>query len=300
MLCSGDAWRDRLCKDGHAIRECRLCGLVQLHPLPDASLCSALYGDAYFESPAAGIGYGDYGAQEAEYLETFAEDLRRIAAFVGGGSTLDVGCGYGYFLAAAEAAGFEAWGVDLAPLAVEVARRRFPGRVFAGSPADVAELARRRFDLVFASHVIEHVADPVGFLRDLAGRVSDSGVLVLVTPNVRSLLARVSGRRWVSFKVPEHLAYYSPATIRRLAAAAGLEVMAIDPAYQHYRLAFVAKRLRELVAPLDRLVPRIEERPVLRHRMVRVTSGSMRVIARPARRTGDASSRTAGTSAPAP
>ena len=40
----------------------------------------------------------------------------------------------------------------------------------------------QRFDVGFASEVIEHVPDPVAFVALLAARVADDGVLVLTTP----------------------------------------------------------------------------------------------------------------------
>src|SRR4029453_7290007 len=39
------------------------------------------------------------------------------------------------------------------------------------------------FDLVVSFQVIEHVPDPVGFLRGLAGRVAPGGELIVTTPN---------------------------------------------------------------------------------------------------------------------
>jgi len=280
LLCGRGELALQVRKDGYDVRSCESCGLVQLDPLPPAALRASLYGNAYFASEAREIGYQDYAAQETEYVTTFAEDLRCIAAWVPHGSVLDVGCGYGYFLQAAAAAGYHPFGVDVAGHAVQVAAKRFAGHVFEGVLETIPELAGRAFDVVFASHVVEHVAAPRAFVTGLADRLSERGVLVLVTPNVRSLLARLSGSRWVSYKFPEHVAFYDPHTIRHLLEASGLEVLTIDPAYQHYRLSFVAHRVRELIRPMDKLVPRVERHRLLRDRMVRVTSGSLRVIAR--------------------
>ncbi|MBV8642737.1 MAG: methyltransferase domain-containing protein [Candidatus Eremiobacteraeota bacterium] len=56
--------------------------------------------------------------------------------------------------------------------------------VWSGQP--YAELVgERRYDWIIASHVIEHVPDPVGFLRDCASVLAPSGVLSLVVPDKR-------------------------------------------------------------------------------------------------------------------
>lgn len=280
VLCGAGAFRDRHEIAGHAIRDCAACGLTQLDPMPPRALLDELYGDDYFGSSQAGVGYGDYASQEEEYLATFADDVRRIRAFAPGGSLLEVGCGFGFFLQQAAEASFEIWGIDASERAVAESARRFPGRVFRGAVGEVPELADRHFDVIFAAHLIEHISEPRPFVEDLAGRLAPGGHLVLVTPNVRSLLARVSGARWVSFKIPEHVVFYAPETIGRLLRNCGLEVRAVDPAYQFYRLPFLMQRVRELLRPADRLIPPFERWAPFRRRMLRVTSGSLRVIAR--------------------
>jgi hypothetical protein len=128
--------------------------------------------------------------------------------------------------------------------------------------------------------VIEHIPESNAFMADLVGRLNEGGVIALVTPNIESMLARVSGRRWVSFRLPEHVSYYSPSTIQCLLETAGLEVVSVKPAYQYYALPFLMYRIRALIHPIGKLIPQIETSALLRNRMVRVTSGSLRVIAR--------------------
>jgi len=198
--------RFRFRKEGYPIATCRECGLTQIHPLPPVEVLENLYEEDYFASGTEGHGYASYAEQEAEYLATFDEDLRRIADFVPTGTALDVGCGYGYFVRQALAAGYDAYGVDIAKEAVAVAEGELKGRVFQGTLENVEALRGLQFDIIFVSHLIEHVLDPVGFVSRLGNRVAERGILVLVTPNIRSPLARVSGRRWVSLKVPEHVA----------------------------------------------------------------------------------------------
>jgi SAM-dependent methyltransferase len=262
------------------IVECFDCDLVQLEVLPTPEELEALYAEGYFEGVGSDAGYEEYANQEQEYLATFDDDVRRIRDFVADGSVVDIGCGYGYFVRSALAAGLNAYGVDLSSDGIREAEKHAPGRVFRGTIDTVEALADRRFDVIFASHLIEHISEPRLFVEDLVRRLSDRGIVMFVTPNIDSWLARMSGPRWISFKIPEHVAYYTPKTIGRLLEGAGLEVVAIDAAYQYYRLPFLMSRIRELVNPVGRVVPRFEHWPSMRDRMLRVTSGSLRVIAR--------------------
>jgi len=280
MFCGDAELRRRYTKSDYHICTCASCNLTQLHPLPLLDAGADIYGDSYFSGADNAVGYEGYADQEREYLETFAEDVRRIGDFVPHGSVLDIGCGFGYFVRQASAAGYDAYGVDLSADAVQVAERHLPGKVFQGAFESVAELEGKRFDVIFASHLIEHIPDPRTFVANLAERLTVDGIVVFVTPNIDSLLARASRARWVSFKVPEHVAYYNPTTITALIESAGLESLAIDSAYQYYALGFLMKRIRELIDPVGRAIPRFENLGILRDRMLRVTSGSLRMIAR--------------------
>ncbi len=56
--------------------------------------------------------------------------------------------------------------------------------------------ASKPFDFVFATYVLEHVRDSVGFLQKAAAQLSDNGLLFIVVPNARALsrqLARHMG-----------------------------------------------------------------------------------------------------------
>jgi 2-polyprenyl-3-methyl-5-hydroxy-6-metoxy-1,4-benzoquinol methylase len=279
ILCgAGGPFRPRGAKDGYGIEECPGCGLVQLVPTPTPETLRALYEEeSYFGGE--GSGYSQYESQEEEYLATFREDVRRIGEFVPTGRILEVGCGYGYFLKAALDAGYDAYGVDLSPTAVKFAEERYPGRVFCGFVEEVPEIQGEKYDVIFASHLIEHVTDPAAFLRTARELLNPGGLVVMVTPNIKSLLSRVSGSRWVSFKIPEHVSYYDPATITELLRRTEFEVTTIDSAYQYYALPFVMTRIRELLHPASRLIPPFEKTGPFRNRRIRVTSGSMRVIA---------------------
>jgi 2-polyprenyl-3-methyl-5-hydroxy-6-metoxy-1,4-benzoquinol methylase len=58
-------------------------------------------------------------------------------------------------------------------------------------PDFASRLGLRRFELVTAIEVIEHVESAIGFLRNIAHLLAPGGVAVLTTPNVDSLPARI-------------------------------------------------------------------------------------------------------------
>jgi 2-polyprenyl-3-methyl-5-hydroxy-6-metoxy-1,4-benzoquinol methylase len=123
------------------------------------------------------------------------------------GSVLDVGCGNGDFLARMRDAGWSVYGVDFDPAAVQVARSR--GLDVTLATVDNVALDPRRYDLVAASHVIEHVHDPRSFLAELFERVAPGGTLWIATPNSESPVRRLAGAYWDKWEVPRHLQIFN-------------------------------------------------------------------------------------------
>ncbi|MXO96603.1 bifunctional 2-polyprenyl-6-hydroxyphenol methylase/3-demethylubiquinol 3-O-methyltransferase UbiG [Erythrobacter aquimaris] len=114
----------------------------------------------------------------------WAGDVRN-ARPLAGKSALDVGCGAGLLCEPLARMGAQVTGVDAAPENVAAASVHAEGigldiRYMAG---EIGSLDIGTFDLVTAMEVIEHVADKAAFVRELAARLADDGLMVLSTPN---------------------------------------------------------------------------------------------------------------------
>jgi SAM-dependent methyltransferase len=130
-------------------------------------------------------------------------------------SVLDVGCGSGDNLAALARAlpHLELCGADLSPEALALAARCAPGVRLRELDVQRDKLDEH-FDLVMAVYLIEHLADDVAALRNMAAMANR---WVLVTT--------VRGRMRRSEAAIGHLRNYSDGELRRKAASAGLEVL---------------------------------------------------------------------------
>ena len=102
-------------------------------------------------------------------------------------SMADVGCGGGLLCEPLARLGASVTGIDLAPASIEVAARhaRAAGLAIDYRVAAAEQLLAeaRRFDLVCAMEVVEHVADQETFLYECAALVRPGGGLVLATLN---------------------------------------------------------------------------------------------------------------------
>jgi SAM-dependent methyltransferase len=207
------------------LRRCAACGTVYASEYADPG---EVFVEGYFEG-----GAGSYGIDTAHprFQAFMAEVCARRCAFIeqlaGVGSLLDVGCGGGELLRAATARGWRAAGAEPMAEAVELARSRAPGAdIRAGLSSDVGFDARS-FDVVCAFHVLEHMPDSRAFLGELARFARPGGLVVVETPNYASLLRRRHGSNWIHLRPLEHLAHFTPQTMRAAFAGAGLDPVRI-------------------------------------------------------------------------
>ncbi|MFQ5802357.1 MAG: class I SAM-dependent methyltransferase [Candidatus Methylomirabilales bacterium] len=140
------------------------------------------------------------------------------------GRLLDIGCGAGHFLKVAKDSGWEVVGVEPAPPAVDHARKNVPDSVIhCGFLHECGDLVRGEpFDVVCSFAVIEHVIDPVGFLRRAIGLLKPLGLLCLSTPNMGGLVAKAIGKRFFFLTPPEHVSYFTIGAMERLLASQGM------------------------------------------------------------------------------
>lgn len=132
---------------------------------------------------------------------------------------LDVGCGAGTFLEASARSGWEAVGVEVSRTAAEHVRGR-GFEVFCGE-LENANCPDDHFDVVIASEVLEHVANPRAMLEAIARVLRPGGLLWTTTPHGRGISARILGLEWSNVCPPEHLQLFSVASIKALLSVAG-------------------------------------------------------------------------------
>ncbi len=101
-----------------------------------------------------------------------------------GKTALDVGCGAGLLAEPLTRLGASVTGLDAAPELIVAARDHAAamGLAIEYRAGELAALTGE-YDLVTCMEVIEHVADPAAFVRDLAARLARGGLLIMSTPN---------------------------------------------------------------------------------------------------------------------
>ncbi|MGQ0805356.1 MAG: class I SAM-dependent methyltransferase [Actinomycetota bacterium] len=197
---------------------CDDCHLVFMHPLPTRAELPGLYPSTYhnFDPPKNPI--------SRFLLNRYYEHQCAIARrhLPDDGSLLEIGCASGDILERMQRRGYhDVQGIELSLEACEHAWQRGL-KVFHGT-LDEFE-TDQRFDMIFMSHVIEHVLDPVATVAKITSLLKPGGVLYIETPNVGSLDARLWRRTWGLIHYPRHLYLFDRSTVRRLLERGGLAV----------------------------------------------------------------------------
>jgi 2-polyprenyl-3-methyl-5-hydroxy-6-metoxy-1,4-benzoquinol methylase len=228
--------------DPYKVVACSSCGLNYLSPRLTQEAILELYKDeAYYNSNISGQGYDEYLEISENWEKTFTFRLKQVAPYKSSGRALDIGCGPGYFLSAAQKMGFDVYGLDPSDYIVDMAKKTWGDRVQLGL-IESADYDRESFDLIVAFDTFEHIYDPKKFLKAIHGFLKPGGVLAITTPDPTSTLSKISGRNWVSYKLPEHVFYWSPETIRRILEE-NFEVLEIRKAGQYATLGFLFRRV---------------------------------------------------------
>jgi SAM-dependent methyltransferase len=105
-----------------------------------------------------------------------------------------------------------------------------------------AALPESSFDVVTLWDVLEHVTDPVQFVRLCTALLKPGGYLFANVPDLDSFQARVMGRRW-PLLLPEHFNYFTRESLELCGKKAGLNLRAFGRRPAFFSLDYFLYRL---------------------------------------------------------
>lgn len=231
-------------QNGRGLVQCQNCGLVYVGQQPDPEELYALYGETYFHNDESGeVGYTNYIKDETNIRKTVNRRFDHIEKFVQPGKMIDIGCAMGFFIDEASKRGWQVEGMDVSHFAVEYVKERFGHNVYQGS-LDTLELEEGAYDLVTMYDVIEHVPDPKAYMMRVASLLRSGGIFELATPDVDSIPAKLTGKRWIGYKLSEeHVYYFSVNTLRQMLDYAGFDVVHVRHIGKYVTLRLFLDRL---------------------------------------------------------
>lgn len=210
------------------IKQCSKCSLVFLDPQPSPELLRKHYPSRnYYAYNEIKKGLFEF---MREYLvrhyyspnifsliiSTFIQNVPALPSYVKNGRVLDLGCGTGETLLLLKKIGWDVYGLDMDGNAISIGKKRGLNNLKLGTYRDLVKYPDDYFDAIRLYHVIEHIDDPYLCLSLIGKKLKKNGELLIGTPNIESVVAKVFRNYWYNLDSPRHLFLFSPDTLGKL------------------------------------------------------------------------------------
>ena len=239
MMCGSDSYRlhERFGNNyQYSYVECSNCSNIYLNPRPvyNSDFTDAAY-DQY-GSTCEIMNSGDKNCDTAINIIKGKETVfQQIEGSYGKkGKILDLGCSTGGFMLAAEHFGWEPHGIDISRPMVEHVKNNlgFKAKVGQFEELDLSDWGK--MDVIYCSHVIEHIPHPLVWMETFKKHLKPGGLLVLDIPNqhapekkLQRLFKKIGLRKnkWDPVRTPDHLYEPHQKSMKYLAEKTGFNVI---------------------------------------------------------------------------
>ena len=135
---------------------------------------------------------------------------------------LDFGMGWGSFLIMAQSFGYQTFGVD-----ISIERRDFVKKFGVNCVENLSSFDNKKFDFIYCSDTLEHIGDPLGYIKTMTKYLSNSGYVFVSVPNGIHILNEKKydfSFRKIIYPL-EHINCFSHKSLVLLANQAGLKTV---------------------------------------------------------------------------
>jgi len=164
---------------------------------------------------------------------------------------LELGSGLGYLTYALNKEGYNIHGLDISNEAVEQAKNTFGDYYMCKDVHDYALEKPGSYDIVILTEVIEHIQEPIGFIKSIQKLLRKDGYMIITTPNKTLIPSDIV---WDSEAPPVHHWWFSEASMQYMANTLDLNIDFInlkDYYFKHPEAYKLKKRRKKLTrAPI--------------------------------------------------
>ena len=234
------------------IQKCTGCGHIYSSPYLKENILKYCYSSSPFDN--------SWQVADNFPLSTVRRYLNEAMPFLPDREcAMDVGCDVGFLLEVACEAGFKnVVGIEPNETAADRARVRLKSRpnvVILNESYSEQAVSPESASFISFVHVLDHLKQPNALLKAVYKDLKPGGVVIAVTHNIKSILARLTGRRFPPINL-QHPQFFSPKSLRLLFVKTGFESLKICPTLNDYPLSHYIRYMPFMPESVkDRLVP---------------------------------------------
>ena len=229
----------------HRVVQCQDCDLMLINPQPSDEVLASIYGGDYFVLSDTERGRAHVSNLKQSTADRYLDILlsKHDSEALSKKTILEIGCGGGDFLLRAATRGLNVVGVEYSSFACTTAREKlkdFSAEIIQGELSKInTSVNSDRFDFIVFCDVLEHVRDPVEFLKIVRNLLAPEGLILCVVPSLDSWSAKLLKANWMEFKL-EHLFYFNTKNLRSLLFQSGFSEMTHFPAKKTLSLDYIS------------------------------------------------------------
>jgi CMP-N-acetylneuraminic acid synthetase/2-polyprenyl-3-methyl-5-hydroxy-6-metoxy-1,4-benzoquinol methylase len=179
-----------------------------------------------------------------EERSQFIEDANEVIKYINEqppGKILDIGCGFGFLLSAVNN-NWDKHGTEISYYAANIASNY--ANIFTGELEDTDYLPES-FDVIVLYHVIEHLVDPVRYIKKIYSLIKIGGKLIIATPDFSCITAQRFKEKFRLLHDNTHISLFSTESLINLIEDYGFEKEHISYPYFETR-HFTVENLERL------------------------------------------------------
>ncbi len=224
---------------------CPTCGICYIEPLPTQIFLHHLYDD-FYSGRRAFENYEDillttmnFISHRLQVIFTVINKPKSLKQF------LDVGCGAGHHVYAAQKFGLQAYGIDVDRTSVNRAKSLGLSNIMHTNLL-AAPFTKDGFHIVQFFHVLEHISNPKETLLKANLVLNNNGVIIIDVPNQASLISKLKillnrigfiKQGYGFLQPPNHIFAYTLRSLRLLLETSGFNIRKViyyTPAHKLY------------------------------------------------------------------
>lgn len=258
-LCKSRKYEIELAKYKSPLVKCGNCQL-RYHKKIAADL-DDVYGDEKYVLYTKGESREHFLYRKNRFGKERVQILKQVCGDLSKKRILDVGCGNGFFLAAAKEESKYCLGSEISKINIERGRKNTGLPIYSDRLENFPE---KDFDIIVSFDVLEHVENPVEFVQSIKNLLKPKGCIFMYTPNFDSFSIKVMGEYSSLIDPTAHVILFNRTSIEKLAelmnmkvayyATRGMDINSIL-SYQYHLTRkhdpFLKKWLNELQAMID-------------------------------------------------